>query len=83
MAGLKNGVPTVTTAGVLTEAIWTATGAVALAPAGEAAAFVERTAALLDDPPSRAALGARGRAAYAAHFSMEHTVATLRGASPP
>ncbi len=83
MAGLKNGVPTVSTTGALTETIWTTTGAVALAPAGDADAIVERTAALLDDPPSRAALGERGRAVYAAHFSMAHTVATLRGASAP
>src|SRR5262249_61234455 len=41
MAGIANGVPTVTTAGVLTEPVWAETGAVAMAPAGDAAAFVD------------------------------------------
>jgi glycosyltransferase involved in cell wall biosynthesis len=82
MAGLKNGVATVSTAGELTERVWKETDSVALAPAGNADAFAMRTATLLGDAPARAALGQRGRATYAARFSMHHTVAILRGARP-
>jgi hypothetical protein len=79
MAGLKNGVATVSTAGELTESVWRESEAVALVTAGDAAAFVDRTSALLGDASRRAALGERGRAVYDARFSMEHTVAILRG----
>jgi glycosyltransferase involved in cell wall biosynthesis len=78
MAGLKNGVATVSTAGALTERVWRDTGAVALAPAGDVAACVACVAGLLDDDPARASLAARGESTYAARFSMPHTVATLR-----
>jgi glycosyltransferase involved in cell wall biosynthesis len=80
MAGIGNGVATVTTSGALTEPVWSETGAVALAPAGDARAFVDAAATLLRDADARAALGRRASAAYAAHFSMEHTIAILRGA---
>lgn len=79
MAGLKNGVATVTTAGTLTEPLWKDSGAVALAPAGDVAAFVDATARLAADADARAAQGRRGAQAYADHFSMEHTIAILRG----
>jgi glycosyltransferase involved in cell wall biosynthesis len=78
MAGLKNGVATVSTSGELTEPVWRETGAVALAPAGDVAALVERVAALLRDDSGRAALAGRGQSTYAARFSMEHTVSALR-----
>jgi len=80
MAGIGNGVPTVTTHGALTEPVWMETGAVALAPAGDAAAFVDAADALLRDADARAAIGRRASAAYGAHFSMERTVAILRSA---
>jgi hypothetical protein len=82
MAGLKNGVATVSTAGELTEPVWAETGAAALAPAGDAAAFAGVTEALLRDTPARAALAQRGAAAYAARFSMAHTIAVLRSGLP-
>lgn len=80
MAGLANGVAIVTSSGELTETVWKETGAAALAPAGDAAAFVTATEALLDDPAAREALGRRGAAVYAERFSMPHTIAILRGA---
>jgi glycosyltransferase involved in cell wall biosynthesis len=80
MAGLANGVATVTCSGALTEPVWTETGAAALAPAGDANAFVDATDALLRDASARDALGRRGAAVYAARFSMAHTIAILRGA---
>jgi glycosyltransferase involved in cell wall biosynthesis len=80
MAGLKNGVATVSTAGALTEPLWNESGAVALAPVGNAAAFAEIVATLLGDPRARAALGCRGAQTYRQQFSLEHTVAALRAA---
>jgi glycosyltransferase involved in cell wall biosynthesis len=78
MAGLKNGVATVSTEGALTEAVWRETGAVALAPVGNVDAFVDRVDGLLRDDVGRASLAARAQSTYAAGFSMEHTVAALR-----
>jgi hypothetical protein len=81
MAGIGNGVPTVTTTGALTEPVWADTGAVALVPAGDAAAFVDAVDVLLRDSAARDALGRRASATYAARFSMDRTVAILRGAA--
>jgi len=81
MAGLANGVATVASSGALTEPVWAETGAVAFAPAGDAAAFAAAADALLGDASARAELARRGAAEYAARFSMAHTVAILRGAS--
>lgn len=79
MAGLKNGVATVSTTGALTEAVWEETGAVALAPAGDVGAFVGRSEALLRDPGARTSLASRAASVYASRFSMEHTLDVLRG----
>jgi glycosyltransferase involved in cell wall biosynthesis len=79
MAGLKNGVATVSTSGCLTEAVWKESCAAALAPAGDADGLAETVTTLLRDPAARAALGSRGAQTYRQHFSIEHTVATLRG----
>jgi hypothetical protein len=81
MAGLANGVPTVSCAGALTERVWSETGAVALAPAGNAPAFAAAAVTLLQDGPARDALGRRGAAVYAERFSMDRTIAILRGAA--
>jgi Glycosyl transferases group 1 len=80
MAGLANGVATVTSSGALTESVWRETGAVALAPAGDAAAFADAAVALLRDASTRDVLAQRGAAAYAERFSMANTIAILRGA---
>jgi hypothetical protein len=80
MAGLANGVATVTSAGALTEPVWTETGAVKLAPAGDAAAFAGAVDALLSDAGARDALARRGAEVYAARFAMPDTIAILRGA---
>jgi len=79
MAGLQHGVPTVTTNGDLTEPIWADSKAVALAPVADASAFAAAVAALLDDNAAARALGRRGADAYARHFSLERTLAVLRG----
>jgi glycosyltransferase involved in cell wall biosynthesis len=79
MAGLANGVATVTTVGALTEPVWADTGAAALVPAGDAAAFAAAADGLLRDASARDALGRRGAEVYATRFSMAHTIAILRG----
>jgi glycosyltransferase involved in cell wall biosynthesis len=80
MAGLKNGVATVSTDGELTERIWKDTGAVALAPVADRAAFARTVARLLADPPARQALAMAGVRTYERHFSMPRTIAMLRAA---
>lgn len=77
MAALANGVATVTTAGALTEPVWKGSGAVVLAPAGEAEAIAAAAVSLLDNPDARATVAAAGRRAYDAHFAIDHTVEAL------
>jgi glycosyltransferase involved in cell wall biosynthesis len=74
MAGLSNGVATLTTSGALTEDIWAATGAVALAPASDRIALIRRAASLLDDDGARRRLAANGRRVYEERFALEHSV---------
>jgi glycosyltransferase involved in cell wall biosynthesis len=78
MAGLRLGVPTVSTTGPLTEPVWRETNALRLVPTDATAAAAQGVAALLDDPSARHALGEAGGAAYEARFSMERTIGTLR-----
>jgi glycosyltransferase involved in cell wall biosynthesis len=79
MAGLANGVATVTSEGPLTEAVWAETGAVRLVRVGNASAFAEAADVLLRDAAARAALGRRAADVYQTRFSMPHTIAVLRG----
>lgn len=83
MAGLRGGVPTVTTSGLLTEPVWTATRAVALAAVGDPSGAANQVRSLLADDEARRALGARGREIYAREFSLERSVACLRGTAAP
>src|SRR5439155_12394123 len=70
MAGLRQGVATVTTRGFLTEPVWSESGAVVLADAGKPGRIADAVEALLDDVDARRKQGARGREAYARCFSM-------------
>jgi glycosyltransferase involved in cell wall biosynthesis len=81
MAGLQHGVPTITTSGALTETVWAESGGVRLAPAGNGPGFAEQVAALLRDRGAASALGRRGAETYVQHFSLQRTIAVLRGAS--
>lgn len=83
MAGLQNGVATVTSDGFLTEPIWHEAAPVALAPAGDAVAVVTAIAALLRDNGARQALARRGRQVYRDQFSIERTLAALRASVAP
>jgi glycosyltransferase involved in cell wall biosynthesis len=80
MAALTSGCAVVTTDGPLTETLWRESGAVALAPAGDAAPFAQEVKRLADDAALRAALGARGRRLYDERFDLAHTVGALRQA---
>jgi glycosyltransferase involved in cell wall biosynthesis len=77
MAALTNGVATVSTDGALTEPVWRATGAVALAPAGDGGALAAKAIDLLADRSARAALAGAGRRVYDAHFAIENAVDAL------
>lgn len=81
MAGLQNGIATISTAGPLTERVWRDTGAVVLAPHGDAAAAVAQIRRLLDDRIARKTQAERGRDTYERHFAMDLTVARLRAAA--
>ena len=78
MAALTTSVPVLTTAGALTEPVWTQSSAVALAPAGDVRGLVEIAARLAGDPSARAALGARGRELYDGRFALDVTIARMR-----
>jgi len=77
MASLANGIATVSTAGTLTEEVWSKTRAVALAPAGNARAIAGKVLELLDKPGARAALADAGRRAYDEHFAIAKSVDAL------
>jgi hypothetical protein len=76
MAALANGVPTVTTIGVLSEPLW-ADGAVAAAPAGDLDGLSRLVLDLLDQPERLAELGPAGQRLYHDHFALRHTVTAL------
>lgn len=79
MAGLQQGVATVTTRGFLTEPVWSESKAAVLAGAGEPARLADAVERLLDDDGARREQAARGRDAYARSFSMAITIERLRG----
>jgi len=81
MAGLQHGIPIVTTLGALTETTWAESRPVALAPADDADAFADAVGGLIRDRPAAQMLGRRGAEIYDQQFSLERTVAVLRGAS--
>jgi glycosyltransferase involved in cell wall biosynthesis len=78
MAALAHGVPVVTTVGRLSEPFWSQSGAIVAVPADDSAALARAVAGLLAEPERRALLGAAGRAAYDAQFSLQHVIAALR-----
>jgi len=76
MAALANGVPVVTTIGVLSEPVWP-DGAVAAAPADDPARLARLALELLDFPARLAELGLAGRRLYEDRFAIRRTTATL------
>jgi len=82
MAGLSHGIPVITTAGLLTEDLWAATGAVPIAAAGDIEGFVQLVRHYRDDPEARATIGSAARRLYADRFEVRHVAAKLRSATP-
>ena len=78
MVGLCHGLPIVTTLGHLTEPFWAESGAVALAPVGDAVAILEATERLLANPVERGRMGSAAKALYQERFDVGHTIAALR-----
>jgi glycosyltransferase involved in cell wall biosynthesis len=77
MAGLALGRPMVSTRGHLTDSVWSASGAVALAPAGDVATIAGQVLDLLEAPERSKALGERAARVYREHFSLERTLEAL------
>ena len=82
MAALALGIPVVTTAGSLTDAVWEDEKAVCLAPVADAEAMLGAIVALLANDAARRELGARGNELYERQFAVKHTIARLRGETP-
>ena len=80
MAGLRFGVPIVTTRGYLTEKLWDETRSVKLSAVGDDAALTDNVAALLSSGDARNFLGAAGRALYFEYFDVVRTIDELRTA---
>jgi hypothetical protein len=78
MAGLQNGIATVTSDGFLTEPVWREAAPVALTPASDVSAIVKAVAALLADADARHSLARRGQDVYREQFSIERTIDALR-----
>jgi len=81
MVALSHSKPTVTTFGLLTEPLWKDSGAIALAAAGDAPAFLVLIRRLLSDRRERARMSAAAGKLYQEHFEISRTVATLRHAT--
>ncbi len=78
MAGLSHGKAIVTTSGHLTESLWSQSGAVALAPAGDTAAFLAETRRLREDSAGRQRLGRAAGMLYRERFDLSYTIGALR-----
>jgi len=78
MACLSQGRAVVTTAGRLTEPLWHASGAVALAGVNDPGGMADAVVRLLADADARARLGRRARELYLESFSVERVVSALR-----
>ncbi|HEX6186630.1 MAG TPA: glycosyltransferase family 4 protein [Pyrinomonadaceae bacterium] len=78
MTALAHGVPVVTTTGKFTEPLWTASDAVALAPAHDVDALVRSAAQLLPNEMAKQRLAAAAKKLYEEHFHPRRTIDALR-----
>jgi glycosyltransferase involved in cell wall biosynthesis len=78
MAALSHGKPVITTHGVLTEAFWKESGAIALAPAEDVTAFTGLLRQLQNDASKRSSLGRAAKSLYIERFDPPFTIAALR-----
>jgi len=81
MVGLAHKKPVVTTYGPLTAPFWRQTGALAMAAAGEAPAFVQCVRQLCQDPSQRKRIGEAAGELYSQRFDLSYTVTALRRAA--
>jgi glycosyltransferase involved in cell wall biosynthesis len=79
MAGLALGVPIVTNAGRLTDAVWRATDAIELAASHSPADFTDAVERLLTEPRKLSALRQQSARIYQSHFALGRTIEVLRG----
>jgi glycosyltransferase involved in cell wall biosynthesis len=77
MAGLRLGIPIVSTSGYLTEPLWEQSGAVRLVPVARAAGLADAVIELLAAPDVRARLARAGGELYDRVFDLDRTVAIL------
>ena len=77
MAGLRLGVPIVTTHGYITEPFWEASRAVRLVPVEHAVDMATQALELLANPGDRALLGRTGRDLYDRTFELGRTIAAI------
>lgn len=78
MTALAHGIPVVTTAGKFTEPLWTASDAVALAPAHDVDELVRSAARLLPDASAKQRLATAAKKLYEEHFHPRRTIDALR-----
>ncbi|HXH07209.1 MAG TPA: glycosyltransferase [Vicinamibacterales bacterium] len=78
ISALAHGRPIVTTAGRLTEPLWSESHAVRLVPAGEIGAFAQAAAEVAASADERLRLRIAARALYHARFDLERIVAAIR-----
>jgi glycosyltransferase involved in cell wall biosynthesis len=78
MAPLQHGKAVVTTSGQATEEIWFQSGAVAMTPTRDTAAFVQAVREVCDDTAKRTAMARAAQHLFEERFDITHVVATLR-----
>jgi glycosyltransferase involved in cell wall biosynthesis len=81
MLGLSHGKPIVSNTGQLSESFWSETGALALAPAGNAEAFLRLLRGLETDAGERARMSQAARTLYQERFAMPHVIQAMREAA--
>jgi glycosyltransferase involved in cell wall biosynthesis len=81
MAGLRLGVPIVTTAGYVTEALWEHSQAIRLVPVDRAGDMAAHVSDLLSNAEAREQLSRAGRELYERTFALERTIAALTSAT--
>ena len=79
MAGLAHGRPVITTAGPLTESLWSTSRPVSLVDVNDQAEMLNRARHLLADDKERLRLSIAGSELYDRLFDIRHTIAVLRG----
>lgn len=78
MAALAHQRAIVTTAGILTEPLWSESGAVAVTPVGDHTAMSAELMRLIRDEDERHRIGSAGKRLYDERFALHHTIRVLR-----